>query len=197
MLDNSSGKPTINLLADLETLCDAWETVEWKHHEMMRKRDEIQKHTFNAGVFATCDKFKVSVDTIPLSSNQNLPFHGVYQDCGDYQGVIAAFAIDPTQDFLVLLENQGNRVSVIHIQTISKRTPHPLARNATLPFSTPYMYHDNSPGSRTTVYIRHEFLAVTFTCGYVKDKTFSLLLWNWHEGFLIYVCHVCFYSISF
>lgn len=81
------------------------------------------------------------------------------------------FAIDPTQDLLVILYQPANDSAHLECRSFSSHRAHPLAALPLLLFPL-----EAGPAPRLSIHIADDIVAISFPC------LMQLLLFNWRMG---------------
>ncbi|KAL6306499.1 hypothetical protein BKA93DRAFT_143960 [Sparassis latifolia] len=83
--------------------------------------------------------------------------------------IVANFAVDPSQDLLVLLDAEG----CVRLRTLSSNSVHPLAQLGTL------------PGRLTNLSFESLQIAGDLVGLFSPRSEYTLRIWNWHTGSII------------
>ncbi|KAF8880811.1 hypothetical protein CPB84DRAFT_261744 [Gymnopilus junonius] len=165
-----------DLLARMHELRLSWAKLVWKRTtevDLHVKRNHIRIYRLVAGVFAMTNGEKISFTWLPTSTRN---YHRRSIEYLSIGSEISTFAIDPTQDLLVVWERNPGR---FHIRTLSTSHVHPLAARGLLEYEG-----DITLPARLEITVD--------VVGFVTDSNFSvrrLMIWNWKKGVLIYDSH--------
>ncbi|KAF8905740.1 hypothetical protein CPB84DRAFT_1771078 [Gymnopilus junonius] len=169
MVDGRSDVPLPDRLSRIRDLRVNWGNLIWEgYKDLPLDISEYRSHDFAAGVLAILagKSLKGCGRTLEYESPE-IPF-------GD-------FSIDPTQDLLVFLQNDAR--GQVHLRTLSTNESHPGAQEHVLNFLI-----SSDPDS--VVRIRKAFLHIAsnvlalFIVHWHNAR--RLLIWDWHNGALIY-----------
>lgn len=107
MEDTGSGRAPSELLQRLRQHYTCWDALQWRHLGAVHVSGELHAYELVAGAFAKSDGNELTVVWLPNSNSMRremvLPALGI---------TIRDFAIDPTRDLLVLLEDEIGLVFV-------------------------------------------------------------------------------------
>ncbi|KAF8190081.1 hypothetical protein BJ912DRAFT_878606, partial [Pholiota molesta] len=126
------------LLKSLLRRRQAWFSLDCTTHTTCSMQHICRAYEFVGGVLASSDRHHLEIAWLPMASN---PEGHTLQRC--LAGIsVRDFTMDPTQDMIALLEEDGSPPSLtdaracrIHIRTISTDRAHPLAHQDVLHFS--------------------------------------------------------------
>ncbi|KAH9483418.1 hypothetical protein JR316_0002884 [Psilocybe cubensis] len=188
MIDAGSGTPPLDLLMDLRQLREGWENIAYKRYDKISIDEDCLAYELVGGVFALSDG--VGLKTIQLPSSR---VESHMMDRKLLGVLVRDFAIDPTQDVVVILEDDqalvsyhNTRTTNFHIRTISTNEKHPLAAFETLSFTIPPdLDFGNAIGS-VMLQLTDNLLSIFIAKGPAFSAMCRALIWNWQTGFLIY-----------
>jgi len=190
------------LLQKLRNHCKAWDRLDLKEFRVILSGDftELRAHDLVAGTFSTSNGSDLCVIWLPSAIHEGRTL------CHETLGLsIRDFAIDPTEDVIVFLEEEPEYVAStplvvtaqllyslsttptwnvrLHIRTISSNSPHPLAQEGTLSFDISQAVElEGLIG--TTLQLAYDMLFLSIDANYCAVKAMA---WNWKTGCLIFV----------
>ncbi|TFK35933.1 hypothetical protein BDQ12DRAFT_687415 [Crucibulum laeve] len=161
----------------------AWASLKLKKKSTVIVNGPCNAYELVAGVFAKSSGRNLFVARLPNSNDDGETFQH------DLEVRIRDFAIDPTQDLLVLMEDEAGLISFtqarhvkLHLRTLSANKPHPAAAISILEFDIkPEVSLGNSILTEF-LQLADDVLAVFITTGFDGAR---VLFWNWKDGVLI------------
>ncbi|KAF9473110.1 hypothetical protein BDN70DRAFT_925343 [Pholiota conissans] len=184
-----------DLINKLHDFRKAWTSPKWNLCQSLEMESPSIPFEYVSGLLVQCSDDSLEIATLyPELSNDrtinrttNFPVEQCY------------FAVDPSQDLIVLIENDKSLIPVnksrkayIHIHTLSSDSPHPLARqSAPLEFNISRIPNtsDNNGMHDTQLQIVHNILMLQFRKGRpFIDGTLAILrvlIWDWTTSKLI------------
>ncbi|KAF8057527.1 hypothetical protein FPV67DRAFT_1456141 [Lyophyllum atratum] len=184
MIDNASLRmPHAERLARLRDRRKAWNALDWKTTRVVSVQGLCHAYELAGGVFAKGvggrDFF---VSWLPSADAEG---HEVLRD--DLKINARDFAIDPGQDLIIFLEEEGgmlahhsNQNVKLHMRSITNHEPHVQARFPVIEFSVPPHEVYARFVRCIMLQVADDIIAVLLTTWYQR-----LLIWNWKEGILI------------
>ncbi|KAF8344607.1 hypothetical protein F5887DRAFT_1202729 [Amanita rubescens] len=155
----------------------AWRDLEWKSNVNVDVQGYCTAYELVGGVFAKTNGEDMFLAWLPSAKS---PGYTVYHE--DIKMDLRDFAIDPTQDLIVLLEEDDtvfqedlSRNMRLHLRTMSTMGRHPKAQEPELRFSIRHRINT------AFVQIASDVLAVFLTLGFQT----RLILWNWEADQLL------------
>ncbi|KIL56442.1 hypothetical protein M378DRAFT_89296 [Amanita muscaria Koide BX008] len=183
MIDSgSSSVPHSERLVLLRDRGHAWGKLEWKRIEKVDVNGGCIAYELVGGVFAKSSGRDLFFSWLPSSTRPGVTIH--HEDIGLS---LRDFAIDPTQDLVVLLEEDTilfqedwSRNVWLRLRTMSTLKPHPNAQKPDLLFQIRHIPSANRISS-AFVQVGSDVLAVFLSL----FNTPRLLMWNWKDGRLL------------
>ncbi|CAA7262334.1 unnamed protein product [Cyclocybe aegerita] len=180
MQDAGSNKPPDELLVLLRDRQRRWVELDWKSVHVVKAPGNRLFPKLAAGTLSYSDGTDLFVLYLPSARN---PGHALHRTSLDFK--IHDFAIDPSQDLVVVLEaielpSRDRRLS-LHCRTISTNLAHPKAAQGVLSFTIP-----NHPLGDQLWKVRLQ-IADDVCAFHSGDRVRPrLLLWNWNMGLLLF-----------
>ncbi|KAF8621433.1 hypothetical protein AX15_007793 [Amanita polypyramis BW_CC] len=183
-----SGRGVLSYPERLNALIDrhrAWQILQWKRVATVDINGPCSAYELVAGVFAKTSGRDMLFSWLPGASSAGHAIH--IEDVG-FQ--MRDFAIDPTQDLVVMLEenstvnafdNDLTRNVRLHLRTMSTMEPHPKARLPELRLDANPQLGGNHI-TATFMQIASDILAVFLK---LELQINRLVLWNWQDGQLL------------
>ncbi|KAF8872599.1 hypothetical protein CPB84DRAFT_1799079 [Gymnopilus junonius] len=175
------------LISRLRGLRRSWAELDCKHFEKVELNIQDIAYKLGAGLFAISDKRSLLFTWLPSSTIPGRTLK--YPSLGF---LIRDFAIDPTQDLVVILEYDPSPIAFtdarhvrLHIRTISTIEVHPAASHGILEFDIPSDETFGTSISTILVEIAIDIVALYITKDFYSGLS-RVLIWNWQTGILIY-----------
>ena len=206
--------PQVDLLQKLRDRLKAWEQLDRKFFKVipggLRDFGECRAYELVAGTFSTSNGSNLFVNWLPSATHDGRVLR--HETIGLS---VRDFAIDPTEDIIVFLEDDSKYVVFtllvvnphlfhtrpsstlvwtvrLYLRTISSNRPHPLAREEILSFDIPVDAGrvgnlNLNPVVKATLQLAYDMLSLSITTG-LKFHGLRVLVWNWKTSRLLFVC---------
>ena len=204
MKDTGSGKPHAELLRLLRERRTAWEDLNWRSLSIARMSGDCQAYELVAGVFSKSDGEELSLHWLPSSTSDGRAI--VHQSLGLS---IRDFAIDTTQDLVVILEDDfrlvfldlsksptqefaspvvwgQSRLVRLHFRTVSDNKIHPQAHKPFVDFEIPRDPINSNRLWSAEIQLAEHVLALFMFKGPAESEP-RALIWDWKDSELIFV----------
>ncbi|KAF8892364.1 hypothetical protein CPB84DRAFT_1783816 [Gymnopilus junonius] len=179
--------PHSELVSRLHNLRRSWAELDCKQFKKIELKNQCRAYELVAGLFAMSDGHGLSLAWLPSSTMPGRSLE--YPSLGF---LVRDFAIDPTQDLIVILEDDHNPVVFadnrhvrLHIRTISTIEFHPAASHGILEFDIPSDETFGNSISTALIEIAVDIVAMYITKGFLSARS-RVLIWNWRNGILVY-----------
>ena len=202
--------PHVDLLQKLRDRLKAWEQLDRKKFRVIPSGDfgECRAYELVAGTFSTSNGSNLFVIWLPSATHDGRVLRRETIGLS-----VRDFAIDPTEDIIVFLEDgsrcvvfmllvvnvsQPSSVSTspslalvwtvrLYLRTISSNRHHPLAREGILSFDIPIDAGFGNPIRDATLQLSYDMLSLSITTG-PNFYGLRVLVWNWKTSRLVFVC---------
>ncbi|KAJ3509810.1 hypothetical protein NLJ89_g5021 [Agrocybe chaxingu] len=181
MQDAGSGKAPDELLVLLRDRQRGWLELDWKSDHAVKAPGAQLSLKLVTGMLSYSDGADIVVISLPSARKAG---HTIHRISLDFE--IRDFAIDPSQDLVVVLEaielpNRDRRLS-LHCRTISTNLAHPNATQGMPSFTVLNHPELGNELWNARLQIMDDVFAI-----YSGDEDRSrLLLWNWNMGLLLF-----------
>ncbi|EIN11375.1 hypothetical protein PUNSTDRAFT_141757 [Punctularia strigosozonata HHB-11173 SS5] len=155
----------------------ALSTICWKSSNALPFDDEESPfegthHRFAGGVFATYNDGVFRTEHLPTTTAPEMVVNEMVIDFLD--GPVNALAFDPSQDLVVFIQGNGNRVPVAaHLRALTTQVVHPKAHTPLLKIST-----SSARTQEVEAYIHGDLIALTW----LSLHMMRLFVWDWKSG---------------
>ncbi|KAF8625451.1 hypothetical protein AX17_006852 [Amanita inopinata Kibby_2008] len=181
--ERSFSAPYAERLKAVKDRQKAWRRLDWRKMETVEVSGMCTAYELVGGVFAKTSGRDLFFSWLPSARSEGRVIH--HQDVGLQ---LRDFAIDPTQDLIVMLQEDNtptltdlSRTVWLHLRTMSSLKHHPKAQTPDLQFRIHYPESQNHITS-AFLQIAEDVLAVFISMGFL---TIRVILWHWKDGRII------------
>ncbi|KAF9043918.1 hypothetical protein BJ165DRAFT_1478651 [Panaeolus papilionaceus] len=164
-----------------------WDALDWSSYSTINVIGSCQAYELVGGVFAQSDGFNITFHWLPSRTSS-----GHLIKCKTLVP-LRDFAMDPSQDLLVILEqndiysasDETNTV-LIHLRALTTHLPHEEAVSARFAFPFPPDSPNGNGVVGAALYIMHDFLSINLRIGSWQESKCRIVVFNWKTSVVVY-----------